>query len=106
MNYFKVCFLINIISPVFYPCQHFFPDVGTDTMEIVHLMLQTLIEMCVANIDNQQVIYNSQVIMDVLNAILQIQLHYKVGDEYQRYKHYELKRVSGCALVHVCILQV
>ena len=44
-------------------------------MELVHLMLQTLIEMCVANIENQKVIYNSRVIMDVLNGILQIYLH-------------------------------
>ena len=44
-------------------------------MEIVHIMLQTLIEMCVANIDNQEVIYDSRVIIDVLNGILQIRFY-------------------------------
>ena len=39
-------------------------------MELLHLILQTLIELCVGNYLNQKVIYNRQ-IMDVLNAVLQ-----------------------------------
>lgn len=42
-------------------------------MELVNLILQTLIEMCVGNFHNQKVIYNRQII-DVLNAILQLDI--------------------------------
>ena len=51
-------------------CQHFYTDISHETMELLHLILQTLIELCVGNYLNQKVIYNRQ-IMDVLNAVLQ-----------------------------------
>ena len=51
-------------------CQHFYTDISRETMELLHLILQTLIELCVGNYLNQKVIYNRQ-IMDVLNAVLQ-----------------------------------
>ena len=49
-------------------------------MELVHLILQTLIEMCVGNFPNQEVIYNRQIV-DVLNTILQLDIgdHNKHG---------------------------
>ena len=59
-------------------------------MELVHIMLQTLIEMSVANIDNQEDIYNSRVIMDVLNAILQLCLYN--GKECN--EQYDIEHVS------------
>ena len=59
-------------------------------MELVHIMLQTLIEMCVANIDSQEDIYNSQVIMDVLNGILQLCLY---NDE-ERNVQYDIEHVN------------
>ena len=58
-------------------------------MELVHIMLQTLIEMCVANIDNQEVIYNS-LIMDVLNGILQLRLY----KDKKRDVRYAIEHVS------------
>ena len=83
---------------VIYIYQHFFPDVGTETMEIVHIMLQTLIEMCVANIDNQEVIYDSRVIMDVLNGILQIRLY----NNKKRVVDYDIKDVSEyCQYIYI-----
>lgn len=65
-------------------------------MELVHLILQTLIETCVGNFPNQEVIYN-RLIVDVLNAILQLD----IGDHK---KHgYELEDVSGLSL---CVLVI
>lgn len=49
-------------------------------MDLVHLILQTLIETSVGNYPNQEVIYNRQIV-DVVNTILQLSL----GD-YQNHK--------------------
>ena len=53
--------------------QNFYTEINPETMELIHSILQTLIEMCVANFPNQEVIYNRQII-DVLNAILQMNI--------------------------------
>lgn len=45
--------------------------INRETMELLHLILQTLIKTCVDNYSNRQVIYNRQ-IMDVINRILQL----------------------------------
>ena len=58
--------------------QHFYNDINQDTMELVHLILQTLIEMSVGNFPNQEVIYN-RLIVDVVNAILQL----SIGDYHE-----------------------
>ena len=60
--------------------QHFYNDINSETMELMHLILQTLIETCVGNFPNQEVIYNRQIV-DVLNTILQLNIgdHHKYG---------------------------
>ena len=58
--------------------QHFYNDINQDTMELVHLILQTLIEMSVGNFPNQEVIYN-RLIVDVVNTILQL----SIGDYHE-----------------------
>ena len=42
-------------------------------MDLVHLILQTLIEMCVGNLSNQLVIYNRQII-EALNHIFAMKI--------------------------------
>ena len=63
--------------------QHFYNDINQETMELVHLILQTLIEMCVGNFPNQEVIYN-RLIVDVVNTILQLSIgdYHKSGFDY------------------------
>ena len=65
------------------PSQHFYNDINQETMELVHLILQTLIEMCVGNFPNQEVIYN-RLIMDMLNTILQLSIgdYHELGFDY------------------------
>ena len=54
-------------------------------MDLVHLILQTLIETSVGNYPNQEVIYNRQIV-DVVNTILQLSLgdyrNHKDGFKY------------------------
>lgn len=52
-------------------------------MELVHLILQTLIETCVGNFPNQEVIYNRQIV-DVINTLLQLNIgdYHEHGFEY------------------------
>ncbi len=64
---------INIVGEVAHFIQHFYNDIDAETMELVHLILQTLIEMCVGNYPNQEVIFNRQII-DVINRILEIDI--------------------------------
>lgn len=85
--------------------QHFYNDINQDTMELVHLILQTLIEMCVGNFPNQEVIYN-QLIVDVVNTILQL----SIGD-YQEKGFSYIEDVSQCIShlqlgVRFCYLQL
>jgi hypothetical protein len=69
---------INLVGEVAVFAQHFYNDINQDTMELVHLILQTLIEMSVGNFPNQEVIYN-RLIVDVVNAILQL----SIGDYHE-----------------------
>ena len=62
---------INLVGDVALSIHNFHLDINTDTMQLVHLILQTLIEMCVGNFPNQEVIYNRQ-ILAVLNHIFQL----------------------------------
>ena len=64
---------INIVGAVALFIQYFYNNIDAETMELVHLILQTLIEMCVGNYPNQAVIFNRQII-DVINRILQIDI--------------------------------
>ncbi len=64
---------INIVGEVAHFIQHFYNDIDAETMELVHLILQTLIEMCVGNYPNQAVLFNCQII-DVINRILEIDI--------------------------------
>ena len=93
---------INLVGDVALFIQNFYVELNKDTMELVHLILQTLIEMCVGNYPNQEVVYNRQ-ILEVLNRIFQLD----ISDHKAR--GYELEDVSQVcgqvkkrAYVHVC----
>lgn len=83
---------INIVGEVAVFIQHFLNDINAETMELVHLILQTLIEMCVGNYPNQHVIYNRQII-DVINRILQLDI-----SEHEQHG-YSIQDVSGYGLL-------
>lgn len=60
---------VNVVGEVALFIQNFTLDLCSETIELVHLILQTLIEMCVGNYPNQVVIYSRQIIGS-LNYIL------------------------------------
>ena len=64
---------INLVGEVALFIQHFYHNINEETVELVHLILQTLIEMCVGNYSNQKVIFNHQ-ILEALNSIFQIDI--------------------------------
>ena len=64
---------VNVVGEVALFIQHFYQDINAQTMELVHLILQTLIEMCVGNYPNQLVIFNRQ-ILEVLNHIFRLDI--------------------------------
>ena len=74
---------INVVGEVALFLQHFYTNINSDTMELVHLILQTLIEMCVGNYPNQVVIYNRQII-EALNHILAIDIADKDNPQFQK----------------------
>ena len=59
---------VNVVGEVASFIQHFSLDINAETIDLVHLILQTLIEMCVGNYPNQLVIYNRQII-EALNHV-------------------------------------
>ena len=59
---------VNVVGEVATFIQNFSLDINSQTIDLVHLILQTLTEMCVGNYPNQLVIYNRQ-IMEALNHI-------------------------------------
>ena len=62
---------VNVVAEVAVFLQNFSLDVDRETMDLVHLTLQTLIEMCVGNYPNQHIIYHRQII-EALNHIFAI----------------------------------
>lgn len=64
---------VNVVGEVALFIQNFSLDINSETMDLVHLILQTLIEMCVGNYPNQLVIYNRQII-EALNHIFTLDL--------------------------------
>ena len=70
---------VNLVGEVALFIQHFYHDINEETVELVHLILQTLIEMCVGNYSNQKVIFNRQ-ILEALNSIFQIDITGRHGD--------------------------
>ena len=83
----------NLVGDVALFIQHFYHDISVETVELVHLILQTLIEMCVGNYPNQAVIFNRQ-ILEVLNSIFQI-------DIVERHGGYTVEDVSEPAALHI-----
>ena len=65
---------INIVGEVANFLQVYYTEVNSETMELVHLILQTLIEMCVGNFPNQEAIFNRQII-DAINGILELRVN-------------------------------
>ena len=70
---------VNLVGEVALFIQHFYHEINKETVELVHLILQTLIEMCVGNYSNQEVIFNHQ-ILEALNSIFQIDITGIHGD--------------------------
>ena len=91
---------ISSLRVLFSVHQHFYNDINRETMELMHLILQTLIETCVGNFPNKEVIYNRQIV-DVLNTILQLNIgdHHKYG--------YSIEDVScflpSCQHIRSCV---
>ena len=65
---------VNVVAEVAVFLQTFSLDVDRETMDLVHLTLQTLIEMCVGNYPNQQIIYHRQII-EALNYIFALKIY-------------------------------
>lgn len=59
---------VNVVGEVALFIQNFYYGINSETMDLIHLILQTLIEMCVGNYPNQLVIYNRQIV-EALNHI-------------------------------------
>ena len=69
---------VNVVAEVADFLQNFSLDVDLDTMDLVHLTLQILIEMCVGNYPNQHIIYHRQII-EALNHIFYTKIWPKNG---------------------------
>ena len=65
---------VNVVAEVAVFLQNFSLDVDRETMDLVHLTLQTLIEMCVGNYPNQNIIYHRQII-EALNYIFALKIY-------------------------------
>lgn len=64
---------INMVAEVADFLQNFCHDLSEETVSLAHLMLQALIEMCVGNYKNQEIIFNKQIIV-IINHILLINI--------------------------------
>lgn len=64
---------INMVEEVTDFLQYFYHDLNIEIIDLVHLMLQTLIEMCVGNTHNLVIISNKQIIT-IINRILLINI--------------------------------
>ena len=66
---------VNMVGEVAIFLQKIFQsrNITSETIEALHQILQTLIEMCVGNYANQEVIFNKQ-IMTIINHILQLDI--------------------------------
>ena len=82
---------VNVVGEVALFIQNFYHGINSETMDLIHLILQTLVEMCVGNYPNQLVIYNRQII-EALNHIFGLD----VFDQEQgsSTKGYTIKDVS------------
>ena len=83
---------INLVGEVALFIQNFSYNISVETVELVHLILQTLTEMCVGNYPNQAVIFNRQII-EALNNICQI-------DIAERHGGYTVEDVSDLPVLH------
>ena len=86
---------INLVGDVALFIQHFYHDINVETVELVHLILQTLIETCVGNYPNQAVIFNRQ-ILEALNSIFRID----IADGHGGYTEH-VEDVSGPPALHI-----
>ena len=84
---------VNVVAEVAVFLQNFSLDVDRETMDLVHLTLQTLIEMCVGNYPNQHIIYNKQII-EALNHIFAIQIWHKNGMKYDTLKEVSITTIQ------------
>ena len=84
---------VNVVAEVAVFLQNFSLDVDRETMDLVHLTLQTLIEMCVGNYPNQHIIYHKQII-EALNHIFAIQIWHKNGMKYDTLKEVSITTIQ------------
>ena len=89
---------IDLVGGVASFLQHFYHDINEETVELVHLILQTLIEMCVGNYSNQLVIFNQQ-ILETLNSIFQIDITGRHGEYAEK-----VSGLLGHTYTHTLIL--
>ena len=75
---------VNVVGEVALFIQNFSHDINSETMDLVHLILQTLIETCVGNYPNQLVIYNRQII-ESLNHIFDLDIYDEEAGETRGY---------------------
>ena len=66
---------VNMVGEVAIFLQQIFQSrsITPETVEVLHQLLQTLIEMCVGNYINQEVIFNKQIIA-IINYVLQLDI--------------------------------
>ena len=91
---------INLVAEVSLFLQNFYTDINADTMDLVHLILQTLIEMCVGNYPNQDVIYNRQIV-EAFNSILAIDI--ADPDIPRQYSKVEVRMCCMCVCADVSV---
>ena len=65
---------VNVVAEVAAFLQNISLDVDRETMDLVHLTLQTLVEMCVGNYPNQHIIYHRQIV-EALNHIFTLKIY-------------------------------
>ena len=84
---------VNVVGEVALFIHNFSLDINSETMDLVHLILQTLIEMCVGNYPNQEVIYNRQII-EALNHIFTLDVFDVENSAMRDYTFEDIKDVG------------
>ena len=88
---------VNVVGEVALFIQNFSHDINSETMDLVHLILQTLIEMCVGNYPNQLVIYNRQII-ESLNHIFALDVYDEEAGETRGYTIQDVNNIKYIAV--------
>lgn len=76
----------NVVAEVVSFLHTFTADRSKSNLKQISQILQSLIEMCVGNIENQEIVFD-RLIMDPLNRILQLSLTHDNSDD-EKVKNY------------------